>query len=363
MRILLTGGGSGGHLYPLVAVARQIKKINPDNLKFLFIGPSIFVQKIFQDENIPYKTIFSGKLRRYASLANILDFFSFFVGLAQALWQVLTFMPDVIFSKGGSGALPVVLAGWLYQIPILIHESDSIAGLANRISAYLATRISVSFPEALNFFPAQKTALTGNPVREELINGSKEKAKEIFNLTGDRPILLIIGGSQGAQAINEFIYNMLPRLLSAYEIIHQCGELNYETLKKEIGDKPFYHLLPFLDEDQLKNAYAATDLIISRAGASSISEIAANTKPSIIIPLPGSASDHQKENAYNYAKTGATVVLEQENLTPNIFEGKIIQLLEDPALRQKMSEDTKLFYKPDAALKIAEEVIKLGNRG
>lgn len=358
MKILLTGGGTGGHLFPLIAAVRQIRK-SDISAEFLFIGPDSFGQNILQQEKIPYKIIFSGKLRRYPSLRIVLDAFGFILGFFQSLWHVLIFMPDVIFSKGGYGSLPVVLAGWLYKIPILIHESDSIPGLVNSICGRFAKRIGVSFAETINYFSAQKTALVGNPVREEILNGSKEKAKEIFNLVGGKSVLLIIGGSQGAQAINEIVINTLPRLLEKCEIIHQCGEKNYENIKKSVEEKQNYHLLPFLDEIQLKNAYAAADLVISRAGAGSIFEIAACAKPSILIPLPGSAAMHQKENAYNYAKTGATIVLEQANLTPNMFQGRISQLLENPSLLQQMSECAKKFYRPDAAEKIAEELLNL----
>lgn len=361
MKILLTGGGTGGHLFPLIAVIRQIKKLNI-SAEFLFIGPDAFSRDILQQEQIRCKFILSGKLRRYPSFRSMLDIFGFILGFLQCLWHILIAMPDVVFSKGGYGSLPVVLVSWLYRIPILIHESDSIPGLTNSISARLAKRIGVAFSEAIKYFPASKTALVGNPVRKEILNGSKEMAKEIFHLSGGKPILFIIGGSQGAQAINEIILNSLPRILEKCEVVHQCGEKNYENLKKIMGEKQNYYLFPFLDENQLKNAYAAADLIIARAGAGSIFEIAACGKPSILIPLPGSAAEHQKENAYNYAKSGATIVLEQANLTLNFFQNRIIQLLENPALLQKMGECAKNFYKPDAAEKIAEELITLESK-
>ena len=368
MRIMLTGGGSGGHLFPLIAIAREIKKNSLTNpilqgnpLEFIFMGPQTIGQEILQQENIEIKFIFSGKLRRYASIRIFLDFLGLFLGIFQALWNVFIFMPDVIFSKGGYGSLPVVFAGWLYRIPILIHESDSLPGLTNIISSHLAKKISVSFSEALNSFPAKKTALLGNPIREELLSGTKEEAIKIFNLTGDKPVLLIIGGSQGAQMINNFIVSVLPALTIKYEIIHQCGENNYQDIKKQIEGLKDYHFFAFLNETQIKNAYAVADLIISRAGANSIFEIAANGKASIIIPLPGSARDHQRANAYNYAKSGAAIVLEQPNLTPHLFATRIAQLIENKELLQKMGESAKNFYRFDAGQKIAEEIIKLSH--
>ncbi len=190
MRVLLTGGGTGGHLFPLIAVMRQIKKNNSD-AEFLFVGPSVLAKKIIDKEGLLYKFIFAGKIRRYASLANILDFFYTIIGFFQCLWLILIFMPDVIFSKGGYGAISAVVASWLYRVPIIIHESDSVAGLANKLAGRFATRIAISFPETAKFFPSQKTALTGNPVRKEILNGNKNEAK-IMRMKNDSTMMVIL---------------------------------------------------------------------------------------------------------------------------------------------------------------------------
>jgi UDP-N-acetylglucosamine--N-acetylmuramyl-(pentapeptide) pyrophosphoryl-undecaprenol N-acetylglucosamine transferase len=365
MRILFTGGGSGGHLFPIIAVARQLKKTFPES-ELLYLGPDDFGTELLIKEGIKVKIILAGKLRRYFSFKTILDIFKIPIGFLQALWHVYIWMPDVVFSKGGYGSVPVVLVSWLYHIPILIHESDAVPGLANRFGGKLAKRIAVSFVTAEKYFPQKKTALVGNPIRIEITQGSREEAKQIFQIASEKSVILVMGGSQGAQPINEIILTILPQLLEKYEIIHLCGTKNYPDIKNKFSSiiqttelSKGYHLYPFLEEDQLKYAYAVSDLIISRAGAGSIFEIAACAKPSILIPLPGAAADHQKENAFEYAKTGATVVIEQVNLTPHLFLSEISRLLNNPDLLQKMSDCARSFAKLEAGQKIAQALVEL----
>jgi len=377
MRIIFTGGGTGGHLFPIIAVARELKKLtsrvipstqgegshSPDGkpLEMLFVGPKTLGDKIFEKEGIGTRAIQAGKLRRYFSGHNFLDFFRVFIGFLQSLWIVFAYMPNVIFSKGGFGSVPVVLVAWLYRIPVLVHESDAIPGLSVRLTAKLCKRIAISFPSAAEFFPAKKTALLGNPVRAEILTGSKEQGKTIFQLLGQKPVILILGGSQGAKSINDIILVTLVGLLEKCEIIHQCGEENFEEIKTLINkNQPAgYHLYPFLDEEQLRAAYAIADLVISRAGAGSIFEIAACGKPSVLIPLPHSAQDHQKQNAFDFAKTGATLVVQQENLTPNFLKDRVFALLENPDLLAKMSIAAKSFARPDADKQIAQELLNI----
>ena len=377
MRILLTGGGTGGHLFPLLAVIRELKKpefnqkiieLNPaEGLKILFLGPKTIGEDLLKQEKIQIKHVMSGKLRRYASIKNLIDIFKLPLGIICALWHIFLFMPDVVFSKGGYGSIPAIVTARIYRIPVLIHESDTIPGLANKKMARFAKRIAVSFNSTLKFYPDKKIALIGNPVREQILAGSKEEAKKIFNLPFNKPVILVIGGSQGAAAINKFIAGTILDLTKKYAIIHQCGQNNIADVEKEIKDTfgkeikniESYCLIPFLDETQMKHALAAADLVISRAGSGSIFEVAACGKPSILIPLPGSAADHQKENAYEYAKTGAALVLEQANLTPHLLISEISSLLDNPETLIKMSQAAKSFAKLDAAQKIAEELINL----
>ncbi|MDD2731315.1 MAG: undecaprenyldiphospho-muramoylpentapeptide beta-N-acetylglucosaminyltransferase [Candidatus Portnoybacteria bacterium] len=372
MRIVLTGGGTAGHLFPLIAVARQIKNLIAQNIwqiplgegsgaEFAFIGPATLGEETLASEGIACKRILAGKWRRYGSLENLLDVFKLPIGFCQALWHLFWLMPNVIFSKGGFGSVPVVMAAWIFRIPVLVHESDAIPGLANRLTAKMASRIAVSFSETAKFFPAAKTALTGNPVREEIQNGDPAQTRIIFNLVGAKPLLLFLGGSQGAQALNEVIVNALPRLLARCEIIHQCGANNFEAIKQFFKKQwpAGYFLSPFLDENQLRAAYAAADLIISRAGAGSISEIALLGKPSIIIPLPNSAADHQTKNARDFSQSGAAEILEQINLTPNLLQNEIFSLLDKPDLLKQMGEKAKQFARPQAAKEIAQEILKI----
>ncbi len=367
MRILLTGGGTGGHITPLIAVASELKKIASEkgmpSPEILYMGPNGFSKDLLEKEGIKTKIILAGKLRRYFSLKTIWDILKLPVGLIQSFFSLFFLMPDVVFSKGGYGSVPVVLISRLYGIPVLLHESDTIPGLANKFLANYAKRIAISFTESEKFFPPQKIEVTGNPIREKITKGNIEEAKKLLEVNSNKPVLFIFGGSQGAQPINEIILATLPQLMEKYELIWQIGAANYESMQKQTqkiqSQLPASHLFSFMDEQQIKNAFAAAALVISRAGASNIFEIAACGKPSILIPLPNSASGHQKENAFAYAKSGATIVLEQTNTTPNIFLDAISRLIENPELLQKMSVCAKSFARPDAARQIAEEILKL----
>lgn len=368
MRILFTGGGTGGHIYPIIAIKRALEKSCEQKVEFLYIGPDSFAVDTLKKENIKCKFILTGKFRRYFSILNFIDLLKIPLGFIQSLWYLFWFMPDVIFSKGGYGSIPVVSAGWFYRIPILIHESDSIPGLANRISSHFAKKIIISFEEAKKYFPDNKTILLGNPVREELIQGKKEEGRSVFGLSLEKPVALITGGSQGAQKINELVLDTLPRLLEKSELIHLCGEKNFkqvETSSRKILEKfdsniaRLYHLYPFLEADKLKHAYAASDIIVSRAGAGNIFEIAALSKPSILIPLPTAASNHQTKNAQALAKIDGAIVLGEENLTANMFLDAIFGLLNNPEKAKEMGEKAKSFYKAGTNQKTAEEIINL----
>jgi UDP-N-acetylglucosamine--N-acetylmuramyl-(pentapeptide) pyrophosphoryl-undecaprenol N-acetylglucosamine transferase len=367
MRIVLTGGGTGGHIYPIVAVAKKIREIvgDKDDVEFLFLGPKgELEEEAMNAEFIPTKNIYSGKMRRYFSLRYFVDIFKLPVGFIQSLWRLLVFMPDAIFAKGGYASVPVVLAGWLYRIPIVIHESDVTPGLANQFCARLAKRIAVSFPGAANFFHPLKVFVSGNPMRPELIRGKKEEAQKIFSLSPEKAVILILGGSQGARAINHAVLAALPKILKKRQVIHITGKDEFESVVHQAGVLGIkaghngYHPFRFLREE-LPHAFAAADLVISRAGANTLTEIAANRKPSIIIPIEESANGHQKLNAFAFAEAGAAVVLEQSNLGENILLEKIEEILENKDLKYEMSERVKKFFEPDAAKTIAEEIIKI----
>ena len=373
MKILFTGGGSGGHVLPIIAITREIRKFSiKKELEFFYIGPKDgFGSLLLSQEDIKIKNITSGKIRRYVDreslFQNFIDIaFKIPFGITQSFFHIFFLAPDLIFSKGGFGSVPVVITGWLLGVPIFIHESDSIPGLANKFLAKFSSKIFTSFPRTTEFDEA-KIILVGNPIRREVLGGSKEKAKEIFKLTERKPVILVLGGSQGAERINDLFLEILPKIIQEFEIIHQCGENNFERVNNEskVVIKEFlhkyYHPFPFLKEEELKNAYAACDIVISRAGSGSIFEIAAAGKPSILIPLPESAQNHQVNNAYVYAKSGAAIVLENENFTPHFFFEQLKILFANPEKLKEMGESTKKFTKPQAAKNIAKYILSYLN--
>ena len=371
MKILFTGGGTGGHILPIIAICREIRRIHPNpDLQFCYLGPSDEFDKILlSQEGISVKHVFSGKLRRYLDwkvfFQNPIDIlFKIPLGTLQAFFYIFFLAPDLIFSKGGFGSIEGVIAGWLLRIPIFLHESDISPGLANRFLAKFALEIFGSFPKTENF-SLRKIISVGNPIRREVSEGTKEGGQKLFKLSRKKPVILILGGSQGAQRINDKILEILPELLKNFEIIHQCGQKNLKEVEAEsktILPKElvsFYHLFPFLYEEELKQAYAASDLIISRAGSGSIFEIAAIGKPSMLIPLPEAAQNHQVKNAYAYAEKKAAIVLEEANFTSHFFLEKLKYLLSQPEELEKMQKAAKEFSKPMAAKIIAGYLVEL----
>lgn len=371
IRVLLVGGGSGGHIYPLLAVAGEFAKMEGVSVHLSYIGPKSPFNREFLERDVAVYRIASSKIRRYFSLGNFIDIPKFFWSLIQALYRLYVLMPDVVFSKGGPGSLAVVIAARFYLIPVLVHESDAVPGLTNRISGKLARRVAVSFPEAEKFFSKKKTALTGNPIRRELLEGTLDRfhAKRKMNFDPERPLILVLGGSQGAEQLNEFVVGNLPSLLDFSQILHQTGIRNYEsvsTITRSIvggqSSSPKYLAAPLFEGDRYKDALCAADIVISRSG-SVIAEIAAFGKPSILVPLETSANDHQRANAYGYAATGAAEVFEGKNFTYNVVVLKIKEILEDKELYARMSDAAKRFSRPDAARVVADEVVKLSVLG
>jgi UDP-N-acetylglucosamine--N-acetylmuramyl-(pentapeptide) pyrophosphoryl-undecaprenol N-acetylglucosamine transferase len=373
IKIVFTGGGTGGHLFPIIAVAREITRISDQPVKLHYIGPGDKTSAaLLSQETIKIHRIINGKLRRYFSLRNIIDiFFSIPIGFLQSFFLLLFIRPRLVFSKGGSGSTVVCACAGLLGIPIFIHESDSVPGLSNKITSRWAKKIFISFPKTEYFNLTSETSkkgpqtlLVGHPILKELLEGNNESAKEIFNVTLLRPILLFWGGSQGAEPINDFVLEILHQLLRDYEIIHVCGKKNYQQVRAESlvittkETESYYHLWEFLHEIELKHALKVADVIISRGGAGSIFEIAATGKPSIIIPLPSSAGNHQSKNAYQYAKTGAGLVMEQDNLSPNLFLARIQYILSHSQESQAMKAAALEFSKPLAAKAIAREILE-----
>jgi len=371
MKILFTGGGTGGHIFPIIAVAREIKKIyhetisyQEENLELFYLGPKEkYYNNLIKQEGIRVSTIFTGKIRRYFSFQNFIDIFlKIPLGFVQGFFHILFLAPDLIFSKGGYGSIATVFWGWIFRVPIFMHESDIVPGLTNKVLSRFSLEIFTSFPQT-EYFPPSKMIQTGNPIRNEILNGSKEESKKIFNLKNEKPIIFIMGGSQGAQKINELVLSILPEFLANFEIIHQTGQNNFEQVQTETEAilsedfKSIYHPVPFLNQNVLKHAYAAADLIISRAGSGSIFEIASYGKPSILIPLPSSAQNHQIKNAFAYSENGGGIIFEETNLTPHIFLEKIKYLFLHPEEMKNMENKALEFSRPKAATVVAEYLL------
>lgn len=373
MRIVFTGGGTGGHLYPLLAVIDSVQEQRKENLECAYLGPWSPFEWEFKKRKVSIRRIVGSKLRRYFALQNFLDVFKLPFSILQALYHLYVVMPDAVFSKGGPGAFPVVLSAWWYRIPVLIHESDSVPGLTNRFSAIFAKRIGISFAGAAESFPKRKVAFVGNPVRTDLLKNRVERdgTKTELGFDSKLPLLFVIGGSQGSKRINSFIIENLNNLLPVVQIYHQVGTANLEevrelsnsVLKSVSGDIwSRYRFVPYLEGQELLKAYCAADIVISRAGSGAIYEVASFGRPSIFIPLRDAANDHQRENAFEYAKTGAAMVLEEGNQTIHLFLRMIDSVLKNPETRAKMEESAKLFYRSDSAEMLAKELLILGEK-
>ncbi len=368
LRIVLTGGVSGGHTFPLIAVAEQISAQTGGNVEFLFIGPKgRFGAGAMEERGIPVRLVSTGKLRRYFSLQNFIDPFLIPIGCIQSLWHLYQFLPDAVFSKGGSASVPVVLAAWLYRIPVLIHDSDAVAGMANKFMGRFATKVAIAYPTAREFFPSEKVALTGNPVRADILEGQRERGYQELGLDPAKKTLFVIGGSLGATKLNEALLQILPQLLKEnIQVVHQTGEEHFariESAVKEYGITPGgavgYVPKAFLSAELLGDVYALADIVISRAGAGSIAELAAHGKTCILVPLSSAANDEQKKNAYAIAHIGGASVLEEPNLTEHILLQELHELLADEVRSQKMGEAIRAFYHPDAALMLAQGVLSM----
>ncbi|MDO8582817.1 MAG: UDP-N-acetylglucosamine--N-acetylmuramyl-(pentapeptide) pyrophosphoryl-undecaprenol N-acetylglucosamine transferase [bacterium] len=362
-RILLTGGGSGGHIYPLLAVAEKLKG---EDLRY-FGAKDVWSAYVVQ-AGIPVSGIAKAKLRRYFSLLNIIDGIKFTYSILQALVKVAVFRPHVAFSKGGPGALPVLLACYLYGVPIIIHESDSVAGLTSRVTGKWAKIVEVAWNEARVFFPNKEVHRVGIPMRSTLIENkeSMHDAKTAMECEpGGLPVLLVIGGSQGSERINNFILENLVALLTKFQIIHQTGSVNYESHMRLYGTaksaltmelRNRYHPYAYL-ENKMGTAYRAADCALSRSG-SALFELAAFGIPGVLVPLPEAAHDHQRANAYAYAKTGAAVVIEEENFLGSI----VLTELEKITIKEThaaMSAAARAFAPLDAAEKISIDILNV----
>ena len=356
---------------PLLAIVSELKKLNKEKginkLDFLLLGPDSEFNKSVSDAGIQIKIIKAGKLRRYFSWKNLVDIFKIPIGIIQSLYHIHEFKPNLVFSKGGFASIPPVIAAWILKIPIITHESDIIPGLANKIIARFSSKILISFSAAEKYFNKSKVVLTGNPVRSDITEGDRENAFGFFELSPNIPTVLVFGGSQGAQKINEMILEILSELTKKCQVIHQCGTKNYDKILSDtrcpvehrVSDNPErYKLYPYLDK-KMKDAYAAADIVISRAGAGSISEIAVLGKPNILIPLSTSAAGHQLKNAKFFAERNASFLINETVSSSNDLLNCIFKILSDKDLQDEMKYALQKLAPRNSARRIAKEIIKI----
>ena len=310
-RIILTGGGTAGHVTPNIALLPRLSELG---YEVRYIGSENGIEKnLITELGIPYYGIPTGKLRRYFDLKNFTDPIRVLQGYSKALKLIRELKPDVVFSKGGFVAVPVVAAAAKAKVPVIAHESDMTPGLANRISLRWATAVCCNFPETLDSLPTGKAYLTGTPIRQALLKGDPEKGRAFTGLSKDRPVLLIIGGSQGAASVNTLMRRILNDLLPQFQVIHLCGKGKYDPA---LEGTPGYVQYEYIKEE-LPDLFALADLVVSRAGANAICEILALAKPNLLIPLPKTASrGDQLLNARSFEKQGFSMVLEEEEITP-----------------------------------------------
>lgn len=370
MKILLTGGGSGGHFYPIIAVAEEINRIVKEEKlispQLFFMSDSPYDRGALIENNITFLRSRAGKMRKYFSILNFFDLIKTSLGIISALIKVYGIYPDVVFSKGAYASFPVLVAARILKIPVIIHESDSAPGRVNKWAGKFAEKIALSYPDVGKFFDPKRTALVGNPIRKEIINPLTNGAHEFLKLDAGLPVILVLGGSLGAQLINDAIIDALPELVQNYQIIHQTGKNNIKEILKMadivlVGNPNRIRYKPFdyLNNLAMSMSAGVADLVISRAG-STIFEIAAWGTPSIIIPITNSVSNHQRNNAYSYARSGAAVVIEESNLSDNIIVSEANRIIRNKNESDRMRKSAKEFAKVDAGEKIAREILHIG---
>jgi len=360
---MIAGESTAGHLAPIIAVYDSLKNklgggASSGRAEFMLISTeSDFLKAFVNDTDIKHKSLKiggkKGKLGFIAAMANF----------CKVVYWVFDYMPDVIFVKGDYISFPVAFAGKLFRVPVLMHESDSVPSKANRLVSRFSKRIAVSFKQTEAAYPSEKVFFSGNPVSDFVIKASREESRKKFMIDGDKPVLFIMGGSRGAREINNLIIELLPELLQKYEIIHQCGIGDYEKIRSKVAQMNIaflddYHLFPFLKQS-LANAYAACDLVVSRAGANTVAEIMLVGKPSILVPLSTAESDRQTQNAFYYSEAGAAMLLNEKNLKPHLFMNAIDNIFGDRLKVMEMMRMARQLAIPDAADKVADEIMKI----
>ncbi len=373
MKILLTGGGTGGHFYPIIAVAEELNQIAKENRllrpELFYMSTEPYNESLLFENNITFEEVSAGKIRRKSSpqnlILNFFDLFKTFFGVIGATWRMFGIYPDVVFGKGGYASFPALFAARLLRIPVVIHESDSKPGKVNAWAGKFARKIALSYPEAVSYFKPEKTAYTGNPIRKETQETLVADSYEFFSFDPNLPTILILGGSLGSKFINEVIMDSLPILVKRYQIIHQTGKNNIEVMRETSQvvlqnneHKERYKPYAYLNIVELRRSAGIADIILSRAG-STIFEIALWGKPSIIVPIPEVTSHDQRTNAYSYARSGGAIVIEEENLASGVLISEIDRIVSNSNEKEKMSKAASAFARKDSARLIAQEIIAI----
>lgn len=372
MRIVLVGGGTGGHFYPLIAVAEAIEDIaNERRLiepELYYIGPPAFDAEALLEHDIIYVPGTAGKVRRYPSVLNVFSVFTNAIGIIRATVQLFRIYPDVVFSTGGYAAFPTLFAARLLRIPVVIYDADASPGRVSLWSAKFALWIAIAHPTAASKFPAQmqgRIAVVGHPIRKEILNAAKEGGYEFLKLDPSVSTVFIVGGSQGARAINEIVLDALPSLVSQFNVVHQVGTAHLADVSSVasvvLKGSPYaerYKLFGLLNTFALRMVAGIATLVVARAGSGTIFEIASWGLPAILVPIPLDVSHDQTENAFSYARSEAAVVIEQHNLSPHLLVAEIGRIASDAALRTKMAAAARTFARPDAAKKIAATLLE-----
>ncbi len=329
------------------------------------MSPNPYNKGVLYEQDISFIPVAAGKMRTYFSVLNFTDLFKTAFGIIKALLKIYSIFPDAVFGKGGYGSIPALFAARVLGIPVMIHESDSVPGRANLWAAKFAKRIAVSYPQSVQYFPKDKTVVTGHPVREDLRHPLLTGAKEYLKLEDVTPVILVLGGSLGSQKINNTVLDALPELVKNYQIIHQTGKEHYkdvslaaDTLLSSSPYKNRYKAFDYLNTLSIRMCAGITNVVITRAG-STLFEVAWWGIPAIVIPITESNGNHQIKNAYAYAEEGAGIVLEEKNLKPHVLVEEIDRIMNDKSLAEKMKASAKKFATPDAAQKIAEELLRL----
>ncbi|MEV5555206.1 UDP-N-acetylglucosamine--N-acetylmuramyl-(pentapeptide) pyrophosphoryl-undecaprenol N-acetylglucosamine transferase [Nonomuraea wenchangensis] len=372
LRLLITGGGTGGHTYPALTTLSAFQRRGVPH-DVLWVGTASGLEaRITAEHGIPFKAITTGKLRRRPNLrelgTNIADVFRIPVGVFQAIGHAARYLPDVVLSTGGYVAVPIGVAAKLIRRPLVMHEQTTVVGLANRILSRLATRIALSHESSLEHLPASaraKAVVTGNPVRPELLAGSRAAAYDLFGLTFEVPLIYVTGGAQGSKQINTLIAEILPRLLPHAQIVHQCGPNWIEQMRAvpvpaELADR--YHPVPYVGAE-LADLFAAADVVIARSGAGTVSELTAIGKPAVLIPLIPTGGDEQRKNAGYLASAGAARALLEPRPSADQLLAELMPLLADPGLRAAMGQAAAKLGRVDAADALCDLLLQVAHTG